>query len=182
MDLSNSGVVIAAVRSDEEFRLALCKKAEIIFDLNTDLLKVTKRIRLAHEKDKKLFVHMDFADGIGKDESGIRFLKSIGIDGIISTRQNIIKLARKFEIFTVQRFFIVDSHSVLTTVESVKSAKPDMIEVMPGIANKVIESLSQSLNVPVIAGGLVETEAEVKAALKCGAAAVSTGKAELWEI
>lgn len=182
MNLSDSGMVIAAVRSDEEFRLALGKKAEIIFDLNTDLLKITKRIRLAHENNKKLFVHMDFADGIGKAESGIRFLKSIGIDGIISTRQSIIKIARKLEIFTVQRFFIVDSHSVVTTVESVKAAKPDMIEVMPGIANKVIEKLSKSLNVPVIAGGLVETKEEANDALKCGATAVSTGKAELWEI
>ena len=182
MELLKKGTVIAAVRSDEEFRLALSKSAEIIFDLNTDLLKITKRIRLAHEHGKKLFVHMDFADGIGKDESGIRFLKSIGIDGIISTRQGIIKIARKLEIFTVQRFFIVDSQSVLTTVESVKAAKPDMIEVMPGIANKVIESLSQSLSVPVIAGGLVETKDEVLNALKCGATAVSTGRAELWEI
>jgi glycerol uptake operon antiterminator len=35
---------------------------------------------------------------------------------------------------------------------------------------------------PVIAGGLVETKAEVTAALKAGAMAVSTGKPALWSM
>lgn len=181
MKLFNFGKVIAAVRTDEEFELALTKKPEIIFDLNTDLLKIAKRTRLAHEAGKKLFVHMDFADGIGKDESGIRFLKAIGIDGIISTKLGIIKMARKLEIFTVQRFFIVDSHSVETTVDSVKASKADMIEVMPGIVKRTITRLCESLDIPIIAGGLIETKEDISQILESGAAAVSTGKAELWD-
>jgi hypothetical protein len=44
----------------------------------------------------------------------------MGVDGIISTRTNIIKFARQEGLTTVQRFFIVDSHSVDTTVELVQ--------------------------------------------------------------
>ena len=46
---------------------------------------------------------------------------------------------------------------------------------------KVIERFSGG-SVPVIAGGLIETKAEVTSALASGAAGVSTGMPELWYI
>ena len=175
-------MIIAAVRNREEYNSALLSSGKIIFDLSPSVLDLEEKVEKAHKHNKKIFIHLDLAEGIGKDRAGVCFVKKLGVDGIISTRVSVIKIAREEKLFTVQRFFIVDSQSVLTTVESVKAAKPDMIEVMPGIANKVIESLSKSLSVPVIAGGLVETKDEVLNALKCGATAVSTGRAELWEI
>ena len=93
-----------------------------------------------------------------------------------------IKLARERGLLTVQRFFIVDSHSILTTVEAVKVSKPSMIEIMPGTLCKVVEKLRNSIDVPIIAGGLIETEDEVDSILKSGAVAVSTGRSELWKI
>ena len=95
---------------------------------------------------------------------------------------NIIKAARDVGLFTVQRFFAVDSHSIDTTLESIKSSKPDMIEVMPGIATKVIAKLKGQLNIPIIGGGLVDSADEVRAILRSGASAVSTSKRELWEL
>ena len=44
----------------------------------------------------------------------------------------------------------------------------------------MIAELAAMTEIPVIAGGLVETEAEVRAALAAGASAVSTGQSELW--
>jgi len=61
------------------------------------------------------------------------------------------------------------------------SAKPDLIEIMPGIAEKVIRKFSLD-KTPIIAGGLVESKAETMAVLSAGASAVSTGKKELWYI
>ncbi len=81
---------------------------------------------------------------------------------------------------TVQRFFIIDSHSTDTTIETAKNTKPDMIEIMPGIATKVISKLKETITVPIIAGGLIETKAEVETAVKCGATAVSTSNVKLW--
>ena len=57
-----------------------------------------------------------------------------------------------------------------------------MIEIMPGIMPRVIEEIKTKISLPVIAGGLIETKAEVTAALASGAAAVSTGMPELWYI
>ena len=66
-------------------------------------------------------------------------------------------------------------------VDSQKNSHADMVEIMPGVVGKVIAALKECISVPVIAGGLIETREEVDAALASGAAAVSTGKAELWE-
>lgn len=174
--------IIAATRSDEEFSRALKDAPTIIFDLAPDLMSITNKVAKAHEAGKKYLLHIDLAKGLGKDESGIRFLKRVGVDGIISTKANMIKLARESGIYTVQRFFIVDSRSVDTTVETIKSAKPDMVEIMPGIVYKVISSLKVLVDVPIIAGGLIDRAHEVGEALVHGAAAVSTGYPELWNM
>lgn len=172
--------IIAAVRTEEEFESALKAEVSIIFDLSPDILNIIHKVKAAHEKNKKLFIHIDLATGIGKDKSGIAFVKKAGVDGIISTRVNIIKCARELKMHTVQRFFIVDSHSVETTVESVKASKTDMVEIMPGIALKAIGRLKNIIDAPIIAGGLIEEKEEVENAIAAGAAAVSTGKNDLW--
>ncbi len=173
--------VIAAVRTQEEFEKALASGVGQIFDLSPDLLTLQGRIKSAHAAGKKLFVHFDLATGIGKDKSGIAFAAALGVDGVISTRVNIIRMAREAGLYTVQRFFIVDSHSIETTIEALKASKADTIEVMPGIASKIIRVLKEKIEVPIIAGGLIETATEAAEAYQNGASAISTGKADLWD-
>lgn len=173
-------MVIAAVRTKEELEDALKSPVSMIFHLNPNILTLTTTIDQVHEAGKKLLIHMDLADGIGKDRAGIYFAKKAGVDGIISTRVKIIKDAREAGLYTVQRFFAVDSQSVQTTIEAAKNARPNMIEIMPGMMEKVIVRLKQEIDIPVIAGGLVETKNEIKTAMTAGATAVSTGVRELW--
>ena len=181
-ELFKNGRVISATRSDEDFLHALECTAEIIFDLTPDLMNVSAQVKKCHEAGKKYFVHVDLAKGIGKDESGMRFLRRIGVDGILSTKLNMIKLAKDNGLFSVQRFFVVDSQSVHTTLESAKASKPDMIEIMPGTQCKVTERISKAIDIPINAGGLIESESEIRDVIKSGASAVSTGKRELWSI
>lgn len=173
--------IIAAVRTKEDFISAANSPVGIIFLLNSNILTLKELVDYAHSKDKKLFIHIDFADGIGKDKFGLKFITQMGVDGIISTRVNIVKLARECGLATVQRFFIVDSHSVDTAVESIKSSKPDMIEIMPGILPRTISNFKNKVKMPVIAGGLIETKSDIIDAIKAGASAISTAKQELWD-
>ena len=172
--------IIAAARNNEELLFAAKSNVEIIFMLAPNIASLKEQADLVHKAGKKLFIHIDLAEGIGKDECGILFAKQQGADGIISTRTNIIKLAKKSGMFTVQRFFIVDSHSIDTTIEALKSSKPDMIEIMPGIISKVIKKLKKELDMPIVAGGLIETNEEINEAISCGAKAISIGKREFW--
>lgn len=176
----NGKNIIAAVRCEEDFLHALHSGVNIIFDLKPNIFTLSLKVKAAHEAGKKLFIHIDLAEGIEKDKYGILLVKKFKADGIISTRVNVIKLAREAGISTVQRFFIVDSHSVDTTLESLKSSKADMMEIMPGVVPKVIASLKKQLELPIIAGGLIETAEEIESALKAGADAISTGKKEFW--
>ncbi|MEE1048710.1 MAG: glycerol-3-phosphate responsive antiterminator [Clostridia bacterium] len=180
MELIKKGTVIAAVKS-ENFDSAVASEAQWIIDLSPDLNTLSEKVEAAHNAGKKLLIHFDLATGIGKDRSGMLYAKNAGVDGIISTRVNIIKLARQADIFTVQRFFIVDSHSIDTTIEALSASKADMIEIMPGIIPKIIKSLAAEINTPIIAGGLIETEAEMSSVLEAGATAISTGNKELWK-
>lgn len=176
---SISNKVIAAVRTREELLQAAFSDVKIVFHLSPNILTLEEDIKILHNAGKKFFLHMDLADGIGRDRSGIEYIRQLGVDGIISTRTSIIKYARELGVFTVQRFFIVDSQSIYTTIETLKSSKAQMIEVMPGMG-KTIKRLKASVDVPIIAGGLIETQEEALEILKSGASAVSTGKALLW--
>lgn len=175
-------MIIAAVKTVEEREAAKASNVKIIFDLSPGIMSLEDEVRSVHACGKRIFLHMDLAEGIGKDKAGLQYVKQKKVDGIISTRVNIIKAAREVGLFTVQRFFAVDSHSIDTTLESIKASKPDMIEVMPGIATKVIANLKGQLSIPIIGGGLVDTAEEVRAILRSGASAVSTSKRELWKL
>ena len=160
---------------------AIASDAEIIFDLKASLATVADSIRRTHEAHKKIFIHIDLADGIGKDKTGVEYLARLGADGIISTKASLIRHGNDAGLVTVQRFFALDSKGVDAISDMLSATSPDLIEIMPGIASKVIRRLTAG-NVPVIAGGLIETKQEVTEALGNGADGVSTGKQELWYI
>lgn len=170
--------IIAAI-PDARFAEALTSPAEVIFNLKANLLTVRDQIAAAHAADKAVFVHLDLADGIGKDKTGIAFLAECGADGIISTRGQLIRTARETGLLTVQRFFALDSQGVDSIAEQLRTAAPDLMEIMPGVIGKTVARFSTG-NIPVIAGGLIETKSEVTDVLGNGAVAVSTGKRELW--
>ena len=75
----------------------------------------------------------------------------------------------------------MDSHSVDTAVDSIKIAKPDIVEIMPGVVDKKIREFADRVDTPILAGGLIEFEEEVDRALDAGAKAVSTANQKLWE-
>ncbi|MBQ7572986.1 MAG: glycerol-3-phosphate responsive antiterminator [Clostridia bacterium] len=173
-------MIIAAVRNREDFENALNSSVSIIFDLAPDISDMENRIKDAHSHGKILFAHIDLATGIGKDRSGIEFLNKLGLDGILSTKASMIKLAKEIGLKAVQRFFIIDSKSVMATVEGIKSTKADMIEIMPALVFRVIERLKAEIDAPIIAGGLIETAEDIEKAKMSGAFAVSVGKKDLW--
>ena len=172
--------IIAAIKSEDDFEAAVASEVQAIFMLSSNILTVADYALRAHEAKKLLYVHMDFVDGLSKDPAGVRYLATKNIDGIISTRSNIISAAHDCGISSVQRFFMIDSRSVDTALETLRASKADMVEIMPGIAYKSITKIKNSISIPIIAGGLIEQKDEIFHALGSGAAMISTGKRELW--
>lgn len=172
--------IISAIQ-DNLWEKALSSPSKVIFYLKANLMTVAEKIKQAHNANKLIFIHIDLAEGVGKDKSGVEFLAKAGADGIISTRSQLIKYAKEFNLLSVQRFFALDSQGVNSIRDMLDGTKPDLIEIMPGVIGKIIKRLT-GCSRPVIAGGLIETTEEVKIAFDSGAIAVSTGNASLWEM
>lgn len=170
--------IIAAIH-DSSFEEALLSPAEILFLLEGTVMNVAERIERTHKRGKSIFVHIDLMKGIGKDKCAVTYLASLGVDGIISTKAALIKAAKDAGLIAIQRFFAVDSQGLDSAKEMIASSHPDLIEIMPGVIDKVIRRFASEA-IPVIAGGLIESKTEVTSALSSGAVAVSTGKKELW--
>ncbi|WP_003544124.1 glycerol-3-phosphate responsive antiterminator [Desulfotomaculum nigrificans] len=119
-------------------------------------------IKRAKEANKLLLVHLDLFEGIGKDQAGLHSLTRMGLNGIVSTKAHIIKLAREEGLLTVQRIFVVDSESLKTAIKVAGKVQPHAIEVLPStVPAYVIKEWQQSLRIPILASGLVKTEEDV---------------------
>lgn len=135
----------------------------------------------AHAGGKRVFLHLDLAEGLGRDDAAVRWcVNHLHVDGLISTRPSLLKLASELGVLTIQRLFLMDSSSFDHGKRLLKNTPPDMAEVLPGIAPKAIRQLCEALDKPVIAGGLVTEPREIALALQAGALAVSVGRPQLW--
>lgn len=170
--------VIAAIQQDA-LQEALVSPVEVIFHLGADLVHIPDMVQAAHSADKLIFIHIDLAEGLGKDRAAVKYLAQCGVDGIISTKGQLIRYAKEVGLVTVQRFFALDSKGIDSIEDTLRASNPHLMEIMPGVIGKAIQRFTTT-HIPVIAGGLIETKSEVTDALGCGAAAVSTGKKPLW--
>lgn len=178
----NQRPIIAAVKEASDLDSIPTEKIAAIFILGSDIFSLSEIVDAAVELDKLVFLHLDLVKGIAKDKYGIEYLaEEVGIDGVITTKSYLIKEAKKQDLITVQRLFILDSSAVERGINVIKKSSPDLVEVLPGIAFPYLaERLKKELKQPIIAGGLIRNNKEVKRVLDNGALAISTSSKELW--
>lgn len=175
--------VIAAVKTDEALTATLASPCSAVFLLASTLLTVDGLVHRIHDAGKLAVVHIDLVDGLSSREIAVDSLNALcHPDGIISTRPTLIRRARHRGLLTVQRAFILDSLSLTSLSGQLEQGKPDFVEFLPGIMPRVIAEISARTQVPVIAGGLLRDKADVMAAMRAGATAVSTSAPSLWDI
>lgn len=181
-DLLEKNPVIAAVKNEEQLELAVNSEAEIIFVLFGDVMNVKEISNVIASKNKIGIIHIDLVEGFTNKEVVIRYIKEeTKFSGIISTKPQVVKLAKKYNLLGVQRVFVFDTLS-LNNVKNHMISECDAVEVLPGIIPKVLGIIADHCNKPVVAGGLIETKEEVIQALNSGATCVSTTKKEIWEM
>lgn len=175
--------VIAAIRSDKDLEKAIKSNVEIVFVLYGNIINIKQICEKLKNASKKVFVHVDLIEGLKGDSSGLAFIKQCEKpDGIITTKPTSIKQAKQLGLLTIQRIFIVDSHSLKTGIKNIQAVIPDAVEVMPGVASKIIRSLEKEIHIPIIAGGLIENKKDIMESISAGAMAISTTKEELWNV
>lgn len=178
--LKNSPI-IAGVKEFSDLEKALESNCEVIFLLCGNIFNLKECVKKAKENKKIIFIHVDLVEGFSRDSVALKYIsEEIKPDGIISTKNNLLKVAKSLGMLTVQRIFIIDSLSIETAIKASQAINPDAIEIMPGIMPRITKQISCSLEVPVIVGGLISFEDEIKKALESGAQGVSTSSKLLW--
>jgi len=174
--------VIASIRNNTDFTYALNSKAAALFILHGDIFNLPQIMKECKNRNKLVFLHMDLIKGIGRDREGIIYLARKELcDGIVTTKSNLINIAKKEGLIAIQRLFLLDSAALKTGELLLKNNQPDAVEILPGIAAPYfIEHIYKELLCPVIAGGLISDKSEIEKLLQRGVLAVSTSKKELW--
>ena len=176
--------VIPAVKNDQELKKALKTTHDAVFVLYGELVSLETNVHAILKHDKMPFIHLDMIQGLASNPAALDyFYRHFQREcGVITTKTNMAKKALELGIRVVQRFFMLDSLSLESAIEALGRVRTDAIEVMPGIIPRAIAYLSRQTNVPIIAGGLVQTTSDVEKILASGAIAVSTTRSELWSM
>jgi glycerol uptake operon antiterminator len=174
--------VVAGLRHSADVEDAIREGVGVLFILGEDIFALQESVVKAHRQGRLILAHVDLIKGVGRDEAGVRFLaRELKVDGILTTRANLIGPAKREGLVAVQRLFVLDSESLEAGLPAVERAAPDAVEVLPGVTFPLIASRLRGTGLPpAIAGGLIRLPAQVEEILASGAVAVSTGQKALW--
>jgi glycerol uptake operon antiterminator len=172
--------IIAAIKNIKDVDLVLDRDVKVVFLLCGGILNIKDTVKRIKNKGKRVFAHIDLVEGLGKDEEAVRFLKYVGVDGIITTKPTLIRAIKNENLIAIQRIFLLDSRSLETGIKNILEDRPNAVEIMPGLAYKVIKKIHRHINVPVIAGGLILDKSDIENALSSGAVGISTSSRDLW--
>ena len=132
-DAVERGPVIAAVK-DMEGLAEACKVEEIqvIFILFGDICSIAEIVKKVKSANKIAMVHLDLVVGLSSKDIVVDFIKqNTQTDGIITTKPMLVKRAKELNLFTVLRYFMIDSMALENIRQQPHSIKPDFIEVLP---------------------------------------------------
>lgn len=173
--------IIPAIRNMKQFDRFLQSDFEFGVLLDSHLGQLKSLVDTGKKANKKLLIHVDLIQGLKHDEYAAEFLcQDIKPAGLISTRTSVIAKAKQKKVIAVQRLFLLDSGALDKSLDIMKKYEPDFVEVLPGIVPRLIQNIKKETNIPILAGGFIQTKEDIENALTAGATAVTTSKEHLW--
>ena len=182
--LLNTQPVICAVKSLHDLEKSLLlDESNLIFILFGDIVSIAEIVGKAAASSKHVFVHIDLIDGLAPRDISVAYIaKHTGASGIISTRGSLLRSAKTLGLWTIQRFFVLDSMALVNIERQIPFNDVDAIEILPGNAPKTIKKVSAFTQKPIIASGMVNDKEDVINALGAGAHAVSSSVFDVWAL
>ncbi|MDQ0270475.1 glycerol-3-phosphate responsive antiterminator [Cytobacillus purgationiresistens] len=173
--------ILPASSTMKEFEHFLKSPYQIGVFLDIHISQLQHVAKMAKEHEKKMIYHVDLIKGLKNDEYAVEYLiQEYQPYGLISTKSSVITKTRKKGIVAIQRIFLIDSHALEKNYRLIERTKPDYIEVLPGAMPWMITEVKNRTLTPILAGGLIRSSEEVKAAIQAGATAITTSQTELW--
>lgn len=172
--------LITSIKTPKVFDEFIESDLTIAFLLMGNINNLQTYVKELKRRNKIVFVHLEMVQGIRVDYEGLQFVANqIKPDGIITTKKQILTLAKKLGFLTIQRLFLVDSDAIKNGLDITEKYQPDFIEVMPGLIPYMIKEITQNIDKTLITGGLIHTKDHIQLALDHGAEAVSTSNIKL---
>ncbi len=110
-DAVEANPVIAAVKHDDGLQAAVeMEEIQVIFVLYGDICTIPEIVDRIKDSGKKALVHIDLIAGLSTKEISVEFIRrQTKADGIITTKPALVRRAKELGLFTVLRFFVIDS-------------------------------------------------------------------------
>ncbi len=173
--------IIMALRDEEALEESLQADCKIVFILYGTVCNIKDIVQRIVDAGKLAFVHLDMISGLSTKEVAVDFIKEqTSAHGVISTRSSVIKRAKELGLFTIQRFFLLDSLALANVKKQSEVSRPDFVEIMPGIMPRILHQVCEEVYPNVIAGGLISKKEDILNALNAGVTAISTTDNHLW--
>ena len=175
--------IIASINDLDKLDIALQSPCEIIFLLTGNIFNLKEISNKVTSYNKSLYIYIDLIDGFSKDTWGLEYIiKNIQLDGVITSKQNLVKLSKDMGVFTIYRMFIPDSKALKQGINFVKTNHPHAVEILPGPMPKVLKMILNEINIPLIASGLIMDMIDLNSILEAGALAISTSNDNIWHL
>ena len=154
---------------------------KVVFILFGDICSIPDIVEKIKTAGKMAVVHVDLIGGLSSREIAVDFIKNnTEADGIISTKPALIRRGKELSLFTVMRYFLIDSMALENISSQQNGVRPDVIEILPGLMPDIIMKICRTSRIPIIAGGLITNKKSVMAALSAGAISVSSTNQDVW--
>ena len=180
-DALEDSPVIAAIKDDNGLKECLKSDIQVVFILYGDICNIADIVDTVKQAGKMALVHLDLINGLSAKDVAVDFIKKYTrADGIISTRPQLIRHAKELSLYTVMRFFVIDSMAYDNIEKQLHAVRPDFIEILPALMPKVISRICDLSPVPVIAGGLISDKEDVMQMIQAGAISISSTNENVW--
>ncbi|GGH99067.1 MULTISPECIES: glycerol-3-phosphate responsive antiterminator [Mammaliicoccus] len=173
--------ILPAIRSMKDMEKFFKMDYDRCVLLDTHIGHLQGILEQMKKHNKEVMLHIDLIKGLSNDEAAVEYvIQQYKPHGVISTKSKIIKRAKKLNTLTILRVFILDSTALSRSIELIKQSDPDLVEVLPGVATKVIKEISDQTGKRIIAGGLINTEEEINLAIESGAQYITSSDVSIW--
>jgi len=173
--------LIAALQDPSDVYALLDSPVEVVFLRIGDVDTLRDSVRFLHNANKRVCVQIDLIRGLSGEREAVSFVaRQAKPDGIVTTRQHLVRQAQDLGLSAILHNFVIDTGAFANAVEHVRAARPDAFYLMPGVMPRVVRELKAAIAIPLVVGGLFKHKDELKDARRAGADAVVSGTPGLW--
>lgn len=170
----------AAIVETTQLEVALRSPTPLVFVLRGNGLALGPIVRRIHDAGKLAAIHLDLVDGIRADARGVAWLVRSGADAIITSHGALMPVIRDEGAIAIQRLLLSRRTHLEAAFTALARSRPDIVEVLPGAILPGLVEQMPPIGVPLLAGGFIRTERDVRAVLGAGADGITTSEASLW--